>query len=304
MVADQTVRCECCDAPIEVTDRMDIRAMLPDAAIGTPEESRHAVTPGLLRVEGLGSFARCLLAVQLSGDLDLVFGAWMKISDADLEHAAKVWDDPAYVDLVLHGTFANAIKPWGEAIMGAPITAMVQDVDEIPYVDASDDKEFEKLLTDVWDRDHVLSRFAHPLPVSVREQLGDLWSIERSAGMAARVTDSGTTRFGGPGRTVFLDQFTDQANRTPAEMLDEMLTNFPEIPAEQTFRTQVGEEIHDARWFDSTVDGEHRHELYGYAVRPGSLLAFVCIHDDPADHAWAMHVFNSVRSEPHDPATG
>jgi hypothetical protein len=273
---------------------MDIRAMLPDEAIGVPEEARHEVNPGLLRVDGLGSFARCLLPVQLSGDLELVFGAWMKIGDADLEHAATVWDDRAYVDLVLHGTFANAIKPWGDAMMGAPITAMVQDIEEIPYVEASDDKEFDKLLTDVWDRDYVLSRFAHPLPVSVQEPISELWSIERSAGMAARVTDAGTTQFGGPGRTVFVDQLNDPLNRPPEEMLDEMLAKFPDVPAEQTYRTRSGDEIRDARWY-AAVEGEHPHELYGYAVRPGSMLAFVCVHDAPEDHAWAMHIFNSVR---------
>jgi hypothetical protein len=295
MVADQTVRCECCDEPIAATDRMDIRAMLPDEAIDLPEESRHEVTPGLLRVDGLGSFARCLLPVQLSGDLELVFGAWMKISDADLEHAASVWEDRAYVDLVLHGTFANAIKPWGDDMMGAPITAMVQDIDEIPYVEASDEPEFEKLLTDVWDRDYVLSRFAHPLPVSVQEPMGELWSIERSAGMAARFTETGTTQYGGPGRTVFVDLFGDPLNRPADEALAEVLTKFPEAPEEQTYWNRSGDEIRHARWFDA-VDGERAHELYGYAVRPGSMLAFVCIYDDPADHAWAMHVVKSVRS--------
>jgi hypothetical protein len=295
MVADQTVRCGCCDTPIAATDRMDIRAVLPDEARALPEENRHEVTPGLLRVDGLGSFARCLLPVQLSGELELVLGVWMKISDADLEHAAAVWEDRAYVDLVLHGTFANAIKPWGDAMMGAPITAMVQDMEEVPYVEASDDKEFDRLLTEVWDRDYVLGRFAHPLPVSVREPIGEEWSIERSPGMAARITDTGTTQFGGPGRTVFVDQFSDPLKRTPDEALAEVLAKFPEVPAEQTYRTRSGDEIRDARWFDA-VEGERSHELYGYVVRPGSVLALVCIHDDPQDHAWAMHVFNSVRN--------
>lgn len=295
MVADQTVRCGCCDAPIDATDRMDIRAILPDEARAVPEENRHEVTSGLMRVDGLGSFARCLLPVQLSGDLELVFGVWMKIGDADLEHAAAVWDDRAYVDLVLHGTCANAIKPWGDSMLGAPMTAMVQDVEEIPYVEASDDKEFDKLLTDVWDRDYVLSRFAHPLPVSVQEPIGELWSIERSAGMAARITDTGTTQFGSPGRTVFIDQLNDPLDRPPADVLAEVLQKFPEVPAEQTYRSESGDEIRDVRWYDA-IEGERPHELYGYAVRTGSMLAFVCIHDDPEDHAWAMHVVNSVRS--------
>ncbi|MBP2326785.1 hypothetical protein JOF56_007170 [Kibdelosporangium banguiense] len=296
MVADQTVRCGCCDAPIAVTDRMDIRAMLPDAAIGLPEENLHEITPGLLRVDGLGSFARCLLPVRLSGDLEVVFGVWIKIGDADLDHVAAVWDKRDYVDVVLHGTFANSIIPWGDAILGAPVTAMVQDVDEIPYIEASDDAEFEKLLTDVWDRDHVLSRFAHALPVAVRETIGERWSIERSAGMAARVVETGATQYSGPGRTVFVDELRDPMNRTADEMLAQMLENFPELPPEQIFTTRNGDEIRDARWLTQDVDGEIRHELYGYAIRPGSMMAIVCIHDTPEDHAWAMHVFNSIRN--------
>jgi hypothetical protein len=293
MIAERGVRCGCCDEPIAATDRMDIRVILPEEALGAPDEAKHEVTPGLLRVDGVGSFARVLLPVRLSGDLELVFGAWMKIGAADLDHAAEVWDDPRYVDLVLHGTFANAIKPWAEDMFGKPVTAVVHDVEEIPYVEASDDPAFERLLTGVWDRDEVLSRFAHALPVSVQEPFGDEWSVERPAGMAARVTGKGVTQYGAPGRTILVDQVDH--DRTPGEMLAEMLGNFPEWPAERILHTEDGGEIRHTRWGVSTVEERTQHEVYGYAVKPGSLLAVVCIHDDPADHAWAMHVIKSIR---------
>src|SRR5260370_753148 len=107
---DARVTCSCCGTVLPDTDRFDARFGLPDVALTAPETARHQVNAGLLRVQGQGCFARCLLPVRLSGGLELMLGTWMQISDADLERARALWDEPAYADLVLTGTLANAIK--------------------------------------------------------------------------------------------------------------------------------------------------------------------------------------------------
>ncbi|RJL35567.1 DUF2199 domain-containing protein [Bailinhaonella thermotolerans] len=132
MTFDTAVTCACCGRPLYDTDRIDMRFGLPDIALDLPESAREKVNGGLLRVRGHGCFARCLLPVRLSGGLELVLGTWMEIGEEDLEHARAVWDDDAaYGELVLTGTLANAVKPWGEA-RGARLTAVVRDPEEIP----------------------------------------------------------------------------------------------------------------------------------------------------------------------------
>jgi hypothetical protein len=272
--------------------RCDVRALLPDAALDVPETGRHKVNGGLLYVDDQGAFTRCLLPVALTGDFELVLGTWMKISHADMKHAEAVWDDAAmYAGLVLHGTLANSIKPWGEDMLGAAVTAVVRNTDEIPYVDASDNQVIRAVLRDVWDRDQVLRCFGHPLPVDVRTPLTDEWSIERTAGLAARVVD-GTSQFAGPGRTVYVDLLTDWENRPPEVLLESLLEGAPEVPLQQTFTTRAGDLLRHAFWL--TAAHEQQHEFYAYVVRPGSALAIGCFYDDPADHAWAMHVLQSA----------
>jgi hypothetical protein len=220
----------------------------------------------------------------------------MKISDADLERAASVWNEDAYQDLVLQGTFANVIKPWGEEILDAPLTAVVRNADEIPYIDSSDHSLLHRVLTETWNRDYVLSFVGVALPVTFRESIGGDWSLERTAGLGARV-DGETLTFTGPGRTVHVDQYTDDLDRTTEQFLNDLLVGAPEVPVGQSSRLETGVELRYCFWLTTTVDGKQQSEVYCFVVWPGAALRVVCVHDDPAqpEHAWAMHVFNSVQ---------
>ncbi|MCX5208663.1 DUF2199 domain-containing protein [Kitasatospora sp. NBC_00240] len=302
MIANPAPTCSCCGAPVPDEERIDARFGLPDAALDVPEETRHEVGVGaLLRVDGVGSFIRCLLPVRLTGGTELVVGTWLRISDDDLDHAHRIWEDPAYRELVLRGTMANAIKPWGDELRDAPATIVVRNPDEIPYVEDSDDDLLRRILTTTWGRDDVLCCLAHPLPVPVRTPLNEHWSIERASGLSARVVD-GTHRFLAPGRTVHADVFADQSRRSPKEFLAALLSGAPMVPLEQQITEDTPDGIRYAFWTVSTPGGRTQYELYGFTVHhSGTAAGVVCMWDERDDLAWALHVWRSVRSE--DPVT-
>ena len=287
-------QCGCCGTALNDPQRMDIRLGLPDFAFDLPESAREEVNAGLLRVEGGRCFVRCLLPVALTGGTELVFGTWMEISPVDLERTAAIWDDPSYADLVLQGTFANGIKPWGDGLLGAPVTAVVRNVSEIPYIESSEDDLLRRVLGVTWDRDVVLSCFSHPMPVNVRTKITDHWSLERTAGLAARVVDR-ASQFTGSDRAVFVDVLADNLYRPPAEFLHALLEGAPDVPVEQTMVVPTEDDITHAFWLRGEVDGRVQHDFYAHVVRQGTALSIGCFYDEAQDHAWAMHVLRSVR---------
>jgi hypothetical protein len=291
--------CSCCGAPTPDDKRIDVRFGLPDVVFGGDERARRHPEglQALLEVDGHGSFIRCLLPIRLTDAMELVIGTWLRITDADLARAAQVWETPAYGDLVLQGTLANAVRPWGDDLLHAPVTVAVQNDGEIPYVTAAHSPAVTEILTNVWNRHYVLSRFGHALPVAVRTRIGDRWSIERTPGLQGRVHD-GSHRFVGPGRTVIIDSLT---HRDPNADLDTLLAGLlggaPAVPAEQQITEGEPDCVRHALWRSATRSGREQYELYGFVVVPGAALAVVCISDDPVDLAWAKHVWRSIRVE-------
>ncbi|GGZ97484.1 DUF2199 domain-containing protein [Streptomyces echinoruber] len=288
--------CSCCGEPLADEQRIDVRFGLPDAALTAPEEARHTLGPSaLLRVEGIGSFIRCLLPLALTGGIELVLGVWVETDEDTLRRAAAVWEDPAYAELVVRGGLANAVRPWGESILGAPVTARVAHDDELPYVVEGHDGTARRLLTETWDRDHVLSRFPHQLPVAVRTPLDDEWSVERSAGLAGRVAD-GVHQFAGPDRSVAATVFRDDSpGRAPEDFLAALLQGGPEAPPAQRLTEHLPDGLRHAFWLTPDDHDRPRHELYGYTVaRDGSAAAVFCTHESADALAWAHHVWRSL----------
>ncbi|MGY1577368.1 DUF2199 domain-containing protein [Streptomyces sp. MN13] len=289
--------CSCCGEPLTDERRVDVRFGLPDAALTAPEEARHFLGPSaLLRVDGVGSFLRCLLPVRLTGDTELVVGTWVRVDDDTLRHAHAVWDDPAYARLSLRGTLANAIRPWGDALLDAPVTARVRDPEELPYLVAGHDPTAARLLDDVWDRDHVLSRFPHELPVAVRTDLGSHWSVERTAGLTARYAD-GADHFTGPDRGVAVTVFEDDTpDRAPEDFLAALLDGAPVPPPDQRLTERLPQGVRHAFWLTPRDHGRERHELWGFTVpaSSGTAAGVFCSHQAPEDLAWAQHVWRSL----------
>lgn len=280
-----TVQCGCCGADITSTDRIDYRLNRPEQLIGVPAEQLGAPTGGLLVGPDGDSYLRCLLPVRLTGGVELVFGAWMQISKVDAMYAHAVWDNDAeYANLHVSGKFANVIQPWD--LLGVPVEAAVLNTDELPYFTSHPALEQE------WDRDEVLCRIRQPLPIPVRETLGEVWTIERSAGMRCGVEDH-TVWFSSPDRWVGLDVYADRTGGSPSDFLGAVLDGYP-ASAEHSVEHN-GDELRHAFWLSEVIDGHEEQVFHGHVVRRGVMLSVRCVHRYPADRVWAQHVLNSVR---------
>ncbi|SDP33693.1 hypothetical protein [Lentzea jiangxiensis] len=267
--------CACCGAEVDEPGALDLDLGLPAGAAGA---ERLADGNVLL---GEQAYVRCALPVELTGDLELWFDAWMRVTAAAARRAAEAWGDPS---LRLTGTFAHDIKPWDD-LHGAEVVAEVVEPGTPPELVE------HPLLGTTWDRDRVLSAFPVALPISFQQEVRGPWSVERTAGLTPRLLPDGL-RFAAPGRAVFVD--TRKLQGMPADRFLEMaLENAPDVPAGQRFLVRDGVELRHALWLTT-----HRHEFYGHVARFGELLLVTCLYDDPADHAWARHVLNSVRYEP------
>ncbi|MFG2750996.1 DUF2199 domain-containing protein [Streptomyces xanthophaeus] len=293
--------CSCCGDPLPDERRIDVGFNLPDVARTAPEGARHSLGPrALIRVDGVGSFIRCLLPVRLTHETELVLGIWLEVDEATLQQADDLWDDPGYADLSFTGRFANKVRPWGDDLLGAPFTARVTVPGELPYLVAGHAPAAARVLEDTWDRDHVLSRFPHELPVDVRTGLGDRWTIVRTAGLTARFAD-GADRFAGPDRSAAVYLCTDdEPGRPPADFLSALLDGAPDKLPGQRLTEPLPGGLRHAFWLTPSDHGRERHEFYGFTVPASGTAAHVfCSYEDPAHLAWAQQVWRSLeRADP------
>ncbi|MFD6110274.1 DUF2199 domain-containing protein [Streptomyces yangpuensis] len=287
--------CACCGDPLADERRIDFGFNLPDAALGAPEETLHRLgVRALLRVDGVGCFIRCLLPVRLTQDTELVLGAWVEVDEATLRRAHELWEQPGYADLSDEGTFANRVQPWGDDLLGAPVTAKVADPEELPCVVEVRHPVAARVLTRTWDRDHVLSRFPYPLPVDVRTDLGGRWSVVRTAGLTASFAD-GTDHFTAGDRSASVNLMRDEApGRAPADFLTALLSGAPDTRPAQRLSEPLGRGVRYAFWLTPQDHGRPRHEFYGMAVAPGIAAGIFCTYEDAAGLAWAQTIWRSL----------
>jgi hypothetical protein len=292
-VNDHLPDCACCGGSTDPVD-LDIRSALPDPVLALPAERREELGDqrSLLRLDDLGAFIRCLMPVRLSAGSMITYSAWLQVDPASERQARKVWNEPAYAELRLEGTIANAIKPWGQ-ISGEPARAEVRDTGILPYLVAEPGTLLERVLTETWDRDDVLSRIWYPLPTAVRQQITAEWSLERTAGLAPERSDDYLS-FRGPGRTVHLSAYG-----VPAELsLEQAIARMTEgAPPERTgeLTEQDGQLLRHAFWRPAYTQGKVLQNLHGFIAAPGAVLHVGCVYDDPADLAWAQRVWRSAK---------
>jgi hypothetical protein len=79
---------------------------------------------------------------------------WLGVETGRLKRIGKAWSAPSYPELRISGQLANAIPPWG--ILGAPVDAVVRNVEHIPYCDESSDPLLQSVLHQEWPHDLVL----------------------------------------------------------------------------------------------------------------------------------------------------
>jgi hypothetical protein len=299
-MADHLPGCSCCGAPLDPVD-LDIRSALPDPILRLSPEQRPSVwgNRNFQQADNVGAFVRCLMPVTLTGASTVTYSVWLSVHPDQLRQAYAHWDTPAYADLQLDGVIANAIKPWPD-LFGEAARAEVRDVDSLPYLVATQHGLLSRVLSEVWDRDDVLSRIWHALPVTVRQQITDDWSVERTAGLAPRIAN-GVMIFAGPGRTVHVKAFNVPAATSVDSAVATMLDAAPQQP-EGELVEHDGDLLRRALWLTTTVDGHTQHDFYGVAAMPGSVLTTTCMYDDPQDLRWASTVWRSARHHPSEVA--
>ncbi|MFF9849604.1 hypothetical protein [Streptomyces litmocidini] len=219
---------------------------------------------------------------------------------ATLRRAADTWyDEAAYPELVVRGRLANKVKPWGDEVLGVEMTGRISDPEELPYLVEGHDPTAARLLGEVWDRNHVLGRFPVRLPVAVRTDLGDGWSVERSAGLSAGYVD-GVDRFTGSDRSVALTFFQDdRAGRTAEDFLAALREGAPAVPDARRHTEKLPNGgVRHAFWTTPEETGRPWHDLTAYAVEPdGSAVGLYCSHEKAEAHPWALHVWRSLRRD-------
>ncbi|HUQ54855.1 DUF2199 domain-containing protein [Lentzea sp.] len=291
MTTQAVERCACCGATISNPGRVDVTVGLPDGVVPTAETNPNAA---FLRIPTGQVFVRCLLPVALTGGTTMTYMTWMETTQADFQRATEAWRGSSWDGTVLHGTLGNDLKPWTESLRGAEIMATVHSADEPPTVTNSEHALLRRMLTETWDSDTVLSWFPGPLPLAIQVRVGRHWSVERGEGMVTGVGDAGW-RFGGPGRSVFVEVLTDPLRRPADEYLGELLANAPEVPRDQSLYVPTADDITHAFWVETVADGRPQHDFYAHVVRQGTALSMGAFYSDPDDHQWALHVLRSVR---------
>ena len=267
---------------------------LPDALARVPGQAGIWRDGGLCAMDGVGEFVGCLLPVRLDDGGTVTFSTWMSVPVGHLTLARHVWGTPGYGALRLGGTLANVLGPWGAELLGAPVRAEVRDPAQLPYVTGSNHPLAARVLAETWDRDTVLSSLEFALPVPVRHQLDEHWSIERSAGLVPRVV-RGRQRFIGTGRQVLISSYPTDPGTSAEEVLRTVTAGAVPHDEPITERDAAGTHIRYAMTSVAEVQGVPQYELYGFTIGPGSFLETVCIYADPADSEWALAVWRSIR---------
>lgn len=160
-------KCSCCGLLLDPDrHRYDLGFQLPDPVSDLPPGERAERIAGgkvLISVEGLGNFVRVILPVRLTGGYEVVFGCWIHVDPEQYEHASRIWEDPAYSNLILRGHLANRIDPWLEVI-GSEVIARPRSENELPYIVESADPLTQRVITEVWPHSEVFAAWPRHLP--------------------------------------------------------------------------------------------------------------------------------------------
>lgn len=132
--------CPCCGQDIASVDR-EVRFGVPDVFMGmsTEERDRREGHRGdyFMRLAPDRFFVRALLPVRLSNGHEFHFGIWLEITADACATVMNAWDSSDYASLEFEGKVANAVPPWGAALLDAPCHACVRDQSQLPFRSSS-----------------------------------------------------------------------------------------------------------------------------------------------------------------------
>ncbi len=125
-----------------------------DAATLSPQGRQHIYAEAGRSFAALPgrAFVRVLLPVRLTDGHEFHFGVWMEMSEPVGRRVWEAWETEAYGNLVVEGTLANSVPPWGHALLGAECRAAVGDPQALPSIRESSHPALHRVLTEPWSR--------------------------------------------------------------------------------------------------------------------------------------------------------
>jgi len=134
-----------------------------------------------------------------------------------------------------------------------------------------------------------------------RRGLTSEWSIDLDDSFRGRVVGENLqlVSSGPPIRTVWIAVWGPPPDQAPADVLDEIRRDVHPSP-QLRFREEGtdADELRYASWYAETDGARQQWGLYAYTVRPGSYVQAALLTDDPADVAWALTTWRSLRFRP------
>lgn len=156
--------CYKCGMPLDPGDpRFNLPWPDPVADMTEEERDEHVrfSSDAVVATDNFGGFARALLPVPLTDGRTATIGVWISVEVDVYVHVTKVGrGELDYTQLQFEGRLANSLDPWGERILGAPVSAGLP-VDatrlQMPHVLGSPAPEISAVLNGRWRAEDVLT---------------------------------------------------------------------------------------------------------------------------------------------------
>ncbi|MGX9890455.1 DUF6348 family protein [Streptomyces sp. NPDC002276] len=138
---------------------------LPHLVAELSEEERRRLvksdTGAIITAEGVGNFLKVRLPIRLDDGRTVVYLAWVYLQPTVFDDFVQRVHDDDLADHRFEGLLCNAIDPWGEDVLRAPVVLGGQRINEdgsvrISEVLESSDPLLGKVLTESWPADFVL----------------------------------------------------------------------------------------------------------------------------------------------------
>ncbi|MFJ1588631.1 DUF2199 domain-containing protein [Kitasatospora albolonga] len=157
--------CACCNGSLDASDpRFNLSLPQPVLALGEAELQRYVrvINDAFVMTRDFGEFARALLPIGLDDGRTATIGVWVSVEKEVFGHLKKVATGELDFDqMQFTGRLANELDPWGEEILGRPLSAGV-DVPthgrrRMPHIRSSPDELLTRVLTERWPAAGVLT---------------------------------------------------------------------------------------------------------------------------------------------------
>jgi hypothetical protein len=153
--------CACCGIapdpqgrPFSITfEQPDVIFEIPDVLLET-----WGGDP-FLAIKDVGFFVRVILPIKLTDGFSVHIGTWLECHAEDFRKAWQTWNFPEYADLEIEGYVGNEMEPW-KKFPHALVKATVRDMAQVPYLTASQNEVFTRILTETWPHADVLKQYA------------------------------------------------------------------------------------------------------------------------------------------------